>query len=1090
MIDDPNIQAQSYYYFTLEAPELLNTLEQELLSLQEGKSNINRINNMMRTTHTLKGIAATVGLETIKDVTHSLEDIFKALCKPKLIVDKEIKALLFEGYECLRSPLIAAINGSPLKDNSILDRTAAIFNQLQDKLGDLFTSESTLPSAEDLGIDLTKMMFEITVVQELEKLELALVDAKPDEITYLLSCQAQTFVGIGESTQLKGFIDISKAVLAAIKLHPDRIVDIVALALQDWQQGKDDVLAGDRTSGGNPSRELLQLANWEEKEATILIAETPTTIQGTEEVQKETIEANSNQLAQSLEALAGVWGEAVETTNSAPINEETGASNVSNSTSSQSLEALASVWGGVVEVTNIEPVKVETTQVAAETVTVDVSVTSVAATQGSQTQPKVEANNRFKQSTINKDKVANISSSKSTKTNIGHNSQNSATKNQRMVRVDVDRLEKLNYFNAELLTNQNRQLLQDDNMRGLLRKFLNRLRQIQQTLSNLQEWSEPLTLGDNYLDSTRVTNTENFDALELDSYNEFHVFIQSLVEEAIQLEKDTDSLDRLSRQSSQLLNKQRKLLTNSRDVLIEARMMPLGDILNRFHRVLQQLETTHKKTVNLTIAGSDVLVDKAVAEKLYDPLLHLIRNAFDHGIESAEMRQQKNKPERGNIEIHGYYRGSQLIIDVSDDGQGLDFDKIRQMAIENGLIAAETSYSLVESQLAELLFEPGFSTNKQVNDLSGRGVGLDVVLVQLQSVQGSVSVYTEANKGTTFSLQIPLSLTINKLLVCQAGSHIYALTADSIEQILLPKSNQIQQTEQGRLLRLTEEELIPIHRLSEILEYHDFAEIEKDEINSNNAVLPILLLPCLGQTLALEVDRVIGEQELVISPFSRFINVASYVYGGSILADGSLTLAIDAATLLTNFIETKVNAAIEDSTNYFMPNRSNNSSLTATSESIKNNNSGGIVKLANNSFSLVDRDRNRSKKSSTQILLVVDDSVTLRQTLAMTLQKEGYQVVQARDGYEAISQLEKNPQINLVICDVEMPRMNGYEFLAHRTTDARLQKIPTIILSSRTAPKHRQLAFDLKASAYLTKPYIERELLTTVANSLEETALA
>jgi CheY-like chemotaxis protein len=519
-------------------------------------------------------------------------------------------------------------------------------------------------------------------------------------------------------------------------------------------------------------------------------------------------------------------------------------------------------------------------------------------------------------------------------------------------------------------------------------------------------------------------------------------------------------------------------------------MMPLGDILNRFHRVLQQLETTHKKTVNLTIAGSDVLVDKAVAEKLYDPLLHLIRNAFDHGIESAEMRQQKNKPERGNIEIHGYYRGSQLIIDVSDDGQGLDFDKIRQMAIENGLIAAETSYSLVESQLAELLFEPGFSTNKQVNDLSGRGVGLDVVLVQLQSVQGSVSVYTEANKGTTFSLQIPLSLTINKLLVCQAGSHIYALTADSIEQILLPKSNQIQQTEQGRLLRLTEEELIPIHRLSEILEYHDFAEIEKDEINSNNAVLPILLLPCLGQTLALEVDRVIGEQELVISPFSRFINVASYVYGGSILADGSLTLAIDAATLLTNFIETKVNAAIEDSTNYFMPNRSNNSSLTATSESIKNNNSGGIVKLANNSFSLVDRDRNRSKKSSTQILLVVDDSVTLRQTLAMTLQKEGYQVVQARDGYEAISQLEKNPQINLVICDVEMPRMNGYEFLAHRTTDARLQKIPTIILSSRTAPKHRQLAFDLKASAYLTKPYIERELLTTVANSLEETALA
>jgi two-component system, chemotaxis family, sensor histidine kinase and response regulator PixL len=1086
MTNDPNIQAQSYYYFTLEAPELLNTLEQELLSLQEGESNINRINNMMRTTHTLKGIAATVGLETIKDVTHSLEDIFKALCKPELIVDKEIKALLFEGYECLRSPLIAAINGSPLEDKNIFDRTAAIFNQLQDKLGDLFTSESTLPSAEDLGIDLTKMMFEITVVQELEKFELAIADAKPDEIGYLLSIQAQTFLGIGESTQLQGFIDISKAVLVALELHPERVADIIDFALQDWRQGKDGVLAGDRTSGGNPSQELLQLANWEKNVAETPVVEMPTTMQDTVEVSTiEPEESNNNQLARSLETLAGTWGEALD-------SEETSASDTDRNELSQSLEALAGAWGEAIEIVNPEPVKVETTQVEAKTVTVDVSVTPVAAAQNPQMQPKIGVNNQFKRSTANKEKVADISSSKSTKMNIENNSQNPEPKRQRMVRVDVDRLEKLNYFNAELLTNQNRQLLQDDNMRGLLRKFLNRLRQIQQTLSNLQEWSEPLTLRDNYLDSTRVSNTENFDALELDSYNEFHVFIQSLMEESIQLERDTDSLDRLSRQNSQLLNKQRKLLTNSRDVLIEARMMPLGDILNRFHRVLQQLETTHKKTVNLTIEGSDVLVDKAVAEKLYDPLLHLIRNAFDHGIESSESRQQKNKSECGKIEIHGYYRGSQLIIDVRDDGQGLNFEKIRQRAIENGLITAETSYSLAESQLAELLFEPGFSTNNQVNDLSGRGVGLDVVLVQLQSVQGSVSVYTEANKGTTFSLQIPLSLTINKLLVCQAGSRIYALTADSIEQILLPKSNQIQQTEQGRLLRLTEEELISIYSLSEILEDRDFAGVREEQPDNNNAVLPILLLPCMGQILALEVDRVIGEQELVISPFSRFINVASYVYGGSILADGSLTLAIDAATLLTNFIETKVNTTIDESPNYFMPNRGNNFSLTAASESnnsSKNNNSGGIVKLANNSFSLVDRDRNRSNKSSTQILLVVDDSVTLRQTLAMTLQKEGYQVVQARDGYEAISQFEKNPQINLVICDVEMPRMNGYEFLAHRSTDARLQKVPTIILSSRTAPKHRQLALDLKASAYLTKPYIERELLTTVANSIEQKAL-
>jgi two-component system, chemotaxis family, sensor histidine kinase and response regulator PixL len=505
------------------------------------------------------------------------------------------------------------------------------------------------------------------------------------------------------------------------------------------------------------------------------------------------------------------------------------------------------------------------------------------------------------------------------------------------------------------------------------------------------------------------------------------------------------------------------------------------------------LETLHKKPVNLTIEGREVLVDKAVAEKLYDPILHLVRNSFDHGIESTETRQQKNKPDQGQIEINAYYRGSQLIIDICDDGQGLNFEKIRQKAVEKGAISAENASSLPESQLAELLFQPGFSTNSQVNDLSGRGVGLDVVLAQLQSVKGSVSVYTEANKGTTFSLQIPLNLTINKLLVCQAGKSVYALTTDSIEQILLPKSKQIQTSEQGRVLRLTAEELIPIYRLSEILDYNNFSETAPEENTTPEGVLPLLLLPCHGQTLALEVDRVIGEQELVIRPFSKFINVSSYIYGGSILADGKLTLAVDGSVLLAHFLENladslaaKARYAPEDSSNQIIPARSNSISLASTTNNPKSTNPNSIVKLANSSFSFVDLSTGGNQKNRGQVLLIVDDSVTLRQTLVMTLQKEGYQVLQARDGYEAITQLQQNPQIALAICDVEMPRMNGYEFLAHRSGDTQLQKIPVVILSSRTAVKHRQLALNLKASAYLTKPYIDRELISTVASLIEK----
>jgi two-component system, chemotaxis family, sensor histidine kinase and response regulator PixL len=285
-------------------------------------------------------------------------------------------------------------------------------------------------------------------------------------------------------------------------------------------------------------------------------------------------------------------------------------------------------------------------------------------------------------------------------------------------------------------------------------------------------------------------------------------------------------------------------------------------------------------------------------------------------------------------------------------------------------------------------------------------------------------------------------------------------------------------------LRLTEEELIPIYRLSEILDYSDFSELEEDRGNNSNTVLPLLILRCMGQTLALEVDRVIGEQELVIRPFSKFINVASYVYGGSILADVGLTLAIDASTLLTQFLETRVNAAIEDNSNHLTPTRSNSLSLVTSSNSAnnsqKNANSGTLVKLANSSFSFVHRERGHTTKNNSQLLLVVDDSVTLRQTLAMTLQKEGYQVLQARDGYEAISQLQQNPRISLIVCDVEMPRMNGYEFLAHRSNDARLQQIPVMILSSRTALKHRQLALNLKVSR---RKIPKKSLKTTILAS-------
>ncbi len=911
---DPDILVQSYSYFQMEAPQLLGILEHELLNLQAEENNIHRVHNLLRATHTLKGIAATLELHTIRKVTHSLEDIFRALCRPDIVLNAQVKALLFEGYECLRSPLMAQLNGSPVNDAEVLERTASIFAILQQQLGDCFDQNTPLPSSEDLGFDMTQILFDTTVRQILHELSELLLSQPPDLIDQL-QAQAESLLAIGESVYLSGFKAIAQVTLAALTIDPDQALEIGQQAVIDFQAGWSTVMSGDRTQGGTPSLALQQFF-------------------GTSHIQPEDL------------LLETVWGD--NDTNYLPPSP---APRISPSPP--------------------PPLPLQPT----------------------------------------------------------------------MVRVNVDHLEQLNYLNAELLTNQNRQSLQNEKIRLLMRKLFGRVRQFQQLLSNLQE-SAPLI---HQKPAAINSSDRSFD---------FPILLQSLLEEAMQLEVDTDVLDQINRQVTQVQDKQSKLLTTSRDVLLSARMQHVGEVLNRFYPVLQQLQTLHDKPVNLTLTGTEVLVDKAVAERLYDPLLHLVRNAFDHGIEPMTVRVAQGKPKIGQIEISASYRGSQLIIEVRDDGQGLNFETIRQKAVERQILSMETARLKSEAQLIELLFEPGFSTTDQLSELSGRGIGLDVVRAQVQAIQGAVSIQTEELHGTTFSLQIPLSLTMDQLLICQASSQVYALSVEGIEQILLPKPEQIQNSEHGKILH-KDGELIPIYHLGEIL---DYAIIPVNSPKPIAKTKPLLLIPCEDRLLALEVDQIIGEQELVIRPFGKMISIPDYVYGGSILADGRPTLAIASTTLLQKVLATTKILPQEPRHSYpLLPTAKKNTEekqyLAASTLNCKQ-------------------------------ILIVDDSITIRQTLALTLQKAGYQVLQAASGHEAIRTSRQKTPIDLIICDLDMPQMNGLEFLSTKRQEPTLSQIPVIILTSRTAEKHRYLTRQLGAIAYLTKPYHQEELLTIIADTL------
>ena len=705
-----------------------------------------------------------------------------------------------------------------------------------------------------------------------------------------------------------------------------------------------------------------------------------------------------------------------------------------------------------------------------------------------------------------------INPSQTKKTQVSQSNRQSTT-----VRVNVEHLEYLNYTVGELLTNQNRQSLQNEQLRIAVKTLLNRLQEHQQLLGQLQDWSDRMFIvsekqrtrdwqlgvgkqgrhGDARRtrrgDRETLTNSQfpiskqqnRFDSLELDQYSESQILVQSVLENAVQLTEATDAIELFTTQSNQTLEKQRRLLTSTRDFLMEARMLPLGELLSRFPQVLQQLSNLHNKPVALKLRGKEVLVDKIVAQKLYDPLLHIVRNAFGHGIEPPEIRQQLGKPKEGQIEIFAFHQSGNLVIEVCDDGQGLDFEKIRQQAIEL-LYSPERISSLNEVQLTDLLFEPGFSTASGVNELSGRGIGLDVVRTQLQSLQGSVTIDSQPQQGTTFRLQIPLSLTISNLLITQAGNQTYALLADAVEQIFVPHRAQIRSWEGGKVLRWgkgTDEQLIPVYQLANALDYYSpVRESLALPLNHSFAlqqqVKPIILIRSQNKLLGLEVDQLLGDQELVIRPLGAMITPPSYIFGGCILADGRLALVLDGTVLMQGLCERQNNRTLErtfvDSATQILPPKAQQKQLPAQALS---------TELSSATVSLVSPEPDLTLRNKKMVLLV-DDSITVRQTLAMTLERAGYKVFQAKDGYEALEQLQSYQGIQVVLCDIEMPRMNGFEFLKNHQQDPTLKKIPVVILTSRSGEKHRLIATELGATAYITKPYLENQLLATVEDVL------
>ncbi len=1111
MTTDMQASEQTRQYFLQEAAELLQTMDDELQDIREDFS-VQKVHNLMRAAHTLKGASASVGLDNVKKTTHSLEDVFKALCHQDTVISVEMEGLIFQGYDCLKLLMSSQLAGAKVDEADILDRMASVVTQLQEILGDRFGQGGHLPTSSELGFDMTQSIFEMGVTQRIEALEKALVEGDEEEIAELLETQVEVFIGLAESLDLPGFGEVAQTTLKALEANPDKVLEIAPVALANYREAQAAVLGGDREQGGTPSPALLQFcgislsANNKTNQASVNTSQAEKSVKP-----KSLITATSANVSHpetvpaKVSLLNRLWNVLTRPIGAPRQKNDTSAqSGYQKSSPSEPLAAdpepdfaptnffdyaaegdepadlaladlappgLASMNLPSTQNKSLIPIAIDPDDnELAQLIPLNLSNLSQAP-QGNESLTDLSG---FLGDDLDNTLLDKPSEELSPKSSIEPTIQpiielpTGPLRNQNSnatIRMTVEHLDLLSQAMGELLTHQNRQALYNEQLDLLVKALLDRIARQQKELNNRRGQGQFGTGPQNNAPASTDSQLSNltythFDSLELDQYSDVQLLAQSFLEETVQQSENAEAIELFVTRSGQELEKQNRLLANTRETLLEARMLPLEKIFQRFPAALERLQTQHDKLVNLVVEGSDVLVDKVIADKLYDPILHLVRNAFDHGIEALEDRQLQNKSDAGTITIEALQQGRHLVINVKDDGQGLNLDMIRRKAIESQVITAAEAQALTEKQTIDLLFEAGFSTANEVDDLSGRGVGLDAVKAQVRSLQGWVTVSHEPGNGTCFSLQIPSSLTIAKLLLCQAQGRIYALIADAIEHILIPTVEQMRAWDGGKTLSWqanNEEHLIPVNALADVLHYaspmpsHRLIETRSDIKAEHN---PVILLHHQSSLVGLEVDQLLGEQELVISSLGETIVPPPYLYGSSILPDGQLTLVLDGVMLAKIVVEQR--------------SQNSNGKIDISIDG------DGASRLVKNKPVFIKK-----------LILTVDDSITVRNSLVEALQKADYQVIQARDGAEALQQLKRYPNVEAILCDIEMPGMNGFEFLKVRQKTPSIAAIPTIMLTSRAGNKHRLLTKELGATTYLTKPYLTPQLLKTVAEVID-----
>ena len=478
--------------------------------------------------------------------------------------------------------------------------------------------------------------------------------------------------------------------------------------------------------------------------------------------------------------------------------------------------------------------------------------------------------------------------------------------------------------------------------------------------------------------------------------------------------------------------------TDLQIAVMKTRMLPIGKVFNKFPRMIRDLSRELNKKIELVISGEETELDKSIVEEIGDPLVHIIRNSCDHGIESPEERIAKGKPEMGTIALKAYNEGNQIVIQIDDDGKGLDPEMLKNKSLEKGIITEKEADSMSDKEAYALIFKPGFSTAAAVTNVSGRGVGMDVVKTNIEKLNGIIDIDSEVGKGTSIKLKIPLTLAIIQALLVGVQEEHYAIPLASVLETVRISKDEIYTVEGKNVMRLRDDVLSLVH-------IGDIFEVERILDASEHAYVVVLGLGT--SKLGLIVDTLVGQEEIVIKSLGDYLKGIEGIAGATIRGDGGVTLIVDVVALMSMAKDVKATAMSEGE------------------------GSGSAA--------------NEKNSASDYTVMIVDDSKTDRTIMRKALEPMGVTLVEAADGQEALNILKSGDyNFDAMLIDIEMPRMDGYTLANEIKKYNRYKNLPLIAVTSRTSKADRMRGVESGMVEYITKPYSADYLASVVQRNV------